>query len=506
MGIVYLAEQREPIARRVALKLVKPGMDSREVLRRFEAERQALALRDHPHIARVRDELSVGALPFDPAALSQAGFTEIHRIIREQDPPKPSTRASTLGATADGVLATTGDGSRYVSTPWRPSVKARIDTTGGRAVIRAFAAGFPIEAGRTLLVKDQASATVIARLVLPTVGVSQSFDAGLVAGIFMDTPDVTARWVRTIFSKMGSSSVVSAAFSLDGRRVATWSWDNVVQVWDVATGKAIGPPQGHRDGVAHVTFSPDGTRLASPSWDGSVRVWRIGSTTPQMTLVAHQGEAASVAFTADGARLVAASRDGLRIFGSRSAYRSDVVDLVDRLFADHHLAAAVIDHLRNAAVDSPFRQAAVQMVETRGDDVSALGREARRLVAAPGNSPDDYRRGLQLAQAAVELVRFDQEFLGTLGVAFYRTGRHSEALAILERATALEQQPGTIELAFSAMACRRLGDNEQMRSFLAQLRDHMKDEGSRGEQERAWLAEAEALIAGKPAVANAGRQ
>src|SRR5262245_2336595 len=51
MGTVWLAEQREPVRRRVALKVVKPGMDSKAVLARFEAERQALALMDHPNIA-----------------------------------------------------------------------------------------------------------------------------------------------------------------------------------------------------------------------------------------------------------------------------------------------------------------------------------------------------------------------------------------------------------------------------------------------------------------------
>ena len=54
-GIVYLAEQTEPARRRVALKVLKPGMDTREVVARFEAERQALALMDHPNIARVFD-------------------------------------------------------------------------------------------------------------------------------------------------------------------------------------------------------------------------------------------------------------------------------------------------------------------------------------------------------------------------------------------------------------------------------------------------------------------
>ncbi len=54
-GEVWMAEQREPVRRRVALKFIKPGMDSREVIARFQAERQALALMDHPHIARILD-------------------------------------------------------------------------------------------------------------------------------------------------------------------------------------------------------------------------------------------------------------------------------------------------------------------------------------------------------------------------------------------------------------------------------------------------------------------
>jgi serine/threonine protein kinase/tetratricopeptide (TPR) repeat protein len=55
MGLVYVAEQQHPINRRVALKIIKPGMETRQVIARFEAERQALALMDHPNIARVLD-------------------------------------------------------------------------------------------------------------------------------------------------------------------------------------------------------------------------------------------------------------------------------------------------------------------------------------------------------------------------------------------------------------------------------------------------------------------
>jgi serine/threonine protein kinase len=55
MGLVFMADQTQPVRRRVALKVLKPGMDTRQVVARFEAERQAMALMDHPHIARVFD-------------------------------------------------------------------------------------------------------------------------------------------------------------------------------------------------------------------------------------------------------------------------------------------------------------------------------------------------------------------------------------------------------------------------------------------------------------------
>src|SRR5262245_34237878 len=55
MGTVFMAQQTAPVKRLVALKIIKPGMDSHQVIARFEAERQALALMDHPHIAKVFD-------------------------------------------------------------------------------------------------------------------------------------------------------------------------------------------------------------------------------------------------------------------------------------------------------------------------------------------------------------------------------------------------------------------------------------------------------------------
>ncbi len=74
MGVVWLAEQHQPVRRRVALKLIKPGMDSRQVMNRFEAERQALSLMDHPNIAKVLDAGTVEAGGVRPeAGANEAG-------------------------------------------------------------------------------------------------------------------------------------------------------------------------------------------------------------------------------------------------------------------------------------------------------------------------------------------------------------------------------------------------------------------------------------------------
>ncbi len=89
MGTVFMAEQSEPVRRRVALKVIKPGMDTRQVVARFEAERQALALMDHPNIARVLD---AGATPagrpyfvmerIDGVPIT--GYCDAHRLAPRQ--------------------------------------------------------------------------------------------------------------------------------------------------------------------------------------------------------------------------------------------------------------------------------------------------------------------------------------------------------------------------------------------------------------------------------------
>jgi hypothetical protein len=95
-GVVFLAEQRDPIRPTVALKILKPGMDTKQILARFEAERQTLALMDHPHITRVLD-----AGVTDSAAVFRHGVGQgvtDHRVLRPEPPATPSSTPTTRGS------------------------------------------------------------------------------------------------------------------------------------------------------------------------------------------------------------------------------------------------------------------------------------------------------------------------------------------------------------------------------------------------------------------------
>ncbi len=97
-GLVFVAEQQEPVRRKVALKVIKPGMDTREVIARFEAERQALALMDHPNIARVLDAGATDSgRPYFVMELVR-GIPD-HRLLR----PEPTRAARPAGAVRHGL-------------------------------------------------------------------------------------------------------------------------------------------------------------------------------------------------------------------------------------------------------------------------------------------------------------------------------------------------------------------------------------------------------------------
>jgi WD40 repeat protein/serine/threonine protein kinase len=104
--------------------------------------------------------------------------------------------------------------------------------------------------------------------------------------------------------------VHGVAFSPDGRWLASTSSDQTVRVWDTATGKErFIPLKGHTSDVRGVAFSPDGRWLASASYDQTVRVWDAATAKERLTLKGHTLPVVGVAFSSDGRRLASASYD-----------------------------------------------------------------------------------------------------------------------------------------------------------------------------------------------------
>jgi WD40 repeat protein len=104
-------------------------------------------------------------------------------------------------------------------------------------------------------------------------------------------------------------SVTSVSFSSDGQRLVSGSEDRRVRVWDAASGAELRCPRGHRDPVTSVSFSPDGQLLVSGSEDRTVRVWDTASGGKLRSLTGHKNGVTSVSFSPDGQRLVTGSLD-----------------------------------------------------------------------------------------------------------------------------------------------------------------------------------------------------
>jgi len=256
-------------------------------------------------------------------------------------------------ASPESVIAITSDASRYVVAPWTsplPVAPALFIYTPGKPPdrrpdaadvpnVRFYAAartvgGYPVGVTpyrlppevpvprRTLTVRSVAPGPPLASLVLPSLGVSAPTTLAAVpasSGIAADARALSL--VRAgrggiefgqglLLSRYGGTagSVVSGVFSQDGRRAAFWSWDNVLTVWDVATGVRLAAQSGHTDGISRVVFDPEGTSVASASADGTIRVSPVAGGDP-LVLKGHDGAVTSIAFSPDGRHLVSGGAD-----------------------------------------------------------------------------------------------------------------------------------------------------------------------------------------------------
>jgi WD40 repeat protein/tRNA A-37 threonylcarbamoyl transferase component Bud32 len=313
------------------------------------------------------------------------------------------------------------------------------------------------------------------------------------------------------FTLQGHRPVTSVAFSPDGRRLASGAQFSAVKIWDAADGKEVLTlDNGHRGNVTCVAFSPDGRRLASGGADSTVKVWDAGSGQEVLSLTGHTAGVVGVAFSPDGRRLAGACGDGtVRVWETQPLSAEDlerraVVALVQDLFDRLLLRSEVVAQLRkDPTLDAATREAALQVAQTTSEDHDRLNDAAWDEVKAPGGKPEAYARGVRLAEAAVQAVPGNGDWLNTLGVAYYRLGDYAKALETLEQADKIHAaKDGSVpeDLAFLATAHQQLGHKEQAKATLARLRELMKQPPQPKDAESlGFLHEAEELIDGKPA-------
>ena len=108
-----------------------------------------------------------------------------------------------------------------------------------------------------------------------------------------------------------NSSVLSVAFSPDGSKIVSGSYDETIRVWDASTGVEMLPPlRGHDHWVRSVAFSPDGLKIISGSYDETIRVWDASTGIEMLPpLRGHHDWVRSVAFSPDGSKILSRSSD-----------------------------------------------------------------------------------------------------------------------------------------------------------------------------------------------------
>src|SRR6185503_9913820 len=121
---------------------------------------------------------------------------------------------------------------------------------------------------------------------------------------------------KHLLSLPHKAEVQQAEFSPDGRRLVTACADLddtrlAAQVWDVPSGRPLGKPLLHLDGVNWASFSPDGRRVATASEDRSARVWDAETGEPIIPPLRHLEPPSSAQFVADGQRIVTRRRAGI---------------------------------------------------------------------------------------------------------------------------------------------------------------------------------------------------
>jgi Flp pilus assembly protein TadD len=217
-----------------------------------------------------------------------------------------------------------------------------------------------------------------------------------------------------------------------------------------------------------------------------------------------------VAFSPNGRRLVSGGIDAKVLVWEASPVPAEVwrqrglVSQVASLFKELGLREEVLAALRNdPTLGKADREFALQVAQTHPEDSWQLKEAAWAVVQIRNAGKESYALALRQAEAALRLAPENGMILNTLGVAQYRAGRNTDALATLtksERLSATKEGSLPADLAFLAMARHQLGNKDEAKATLGRLRETMKQPYWMKDAEAVgFLREAEELIEGKAA-------
>jgi WD domain, G-beta repeat len=285
-----------------------------------------------------------------------------------------------------------------------------------------------------------------------------------------------------------------------------------VMIWDLpANGMSeLTAPsltmRGHTAPIYAVAFSPDGSRVVSGSYDRVVKIWEATTGQEVLSLAGHTGAVYSAAFSPDGRHLATAGDDGtVRLWdapplNADEGLQPESLSLVRSLFAQPLPRGDVIARLQqDDSLNGRVRRQALALAEHYPEQALLLNNTAWATVARPDADPAAYRLALRQAEASSRAVPEDGSILNTLGVAQYRVGMYKKAVATLVRADKLNSAryrgSTPMDLAPLAMAYFQLGRTEEAITNLQRLRaaasnpKWVNDEDAKG-----LLRQAEALL------------